>query len=121
MHPAIFNYFKNENLSPLLIIVKRIGQAGMLIGFIGVATMQFNEGKIEETPFFNMFPNLIGWSFVIGLACLAIVGMYALGKTKNNNTAQAMGRTFLKVFLYMYLPAIIITFVLAMIFLVPRY
>lgn len=121
MNPVIFEIFKNENLTKPLVVLKRIGQVGVFIAALGVAIIQLNKGVMGGTPVLDFISFATGWGFIVAMICFAIVGLVSMGKTKHNNTAQAMGRTLLKIFLYLFLPAIIITLILVFAFILPRY
>lgn len=121
MHPSSFNFLDNKNLSPRFIIVKRIGQFGMIVALAGISVFQFNGGNIAETPLLGIVPGLVAGGLVVSMICFAILALASSGKTKTNSTARAMGRSFLKVSLYIYLPAFIIAAILIVIFVLPRY
>ena len=121
MNSALLDIFKNENLTAPIIICKRIGQVAFSLTLIYIVITQFNQGKVGGSPFLDAIAWVAGIGFMVGILCFAIVGLYSLGKNKTNNTAQAVGKSFLKIFLYMYLPAIIIGAVLVFIFVLPRY
>ncbi len=112
MNPAIFENFKDQNLSRPLIILKRVGQVSFGVMALGIVIAQLNQGKVGGNPFLDFIAFASFWGFLVGILCFAIVGLATLGKTKNNTTFQAMGKALLKIFLFIFLPAIIITIIL---------
>lgn len=121
MNPGIFDNFKNENLTPLMIVLKRIGQVCLFILAACVLVTQLNHGQVGGTPFLDSMVWAGGFSFFVGIACFAIVGLYSLGKSKNNNTVQATGKSLLKILLLIYVPAIVITAILTFTIILSRY
>ena len=121
MNPAIFEFINNEHLSKPLRIVKLIGKGCLLCSFVGIGIIQLNQGKMGGTPLLDFTTWIIAWGFILGFICFAVVGLVSLNITKNNSTAQAALQSLKKIFLYMFLPAIVITLILVVIFVLPRY
>ena len=118
----LLDHFKNENLSPKLLLLKRSGVVGAIIAAAGLfIIMQLNGGKVGGTPFQDVVSDATAIGALVAIVSFVIIAMVSTGKTKSNTATQAIGRTLLKTFLYMLLPAIIITFILVAIFILPRY
>jgi len=121
MNPSVFDNFKNENLSTPLIVLKRIGQVSFGAAALGFVIFQFNGGQTGGNALLDSTNAVAGYGLLLGIVCFAIVGLVALGRgSKKTSTAHAAGRSLKKIFLYMYLPAIIITILLTLIFILPR-
>jgi len=119
MKPVLFDIFKNENLTLPMLILKRIGQVGFSLLLLSVIIVQLNQGKAEGSLLLDIAVWAGGTGFFVGIACFAIVGLFSLGKNKKNSTIQAVGGSFLKVFLYIFLPAIIITAIITFTVVLP--
>ena len=118
----LLDHFKNENLSPKLLLLKRLGVIGAIIAAAGLfIIMQLNGGKVGGTLFQDIVSDATAIGALVAIVSFVIIAMASAGKTKSNTATQAIGRTLLKTFLYMLLPAIIITFILVAIFILPRY
>jgi len=102
--------YKNKNLSKPLIVIKYIGQFGFIVAIIGVGILQYNRSEVAGTPFLETVSSLTAFGVLTGIISLVIVALGVMG-IKN---------TFVKVFMYMFLPAIIITIILTIIFILPR-
>lgn len=121
MNPSIFNAFKNENLSPSLILIKRIGQTAILAAVVGIIITQIQQGEQGGTLLATIASWLIGVGFLVGIICFAVIGISSIERTKTNTATQAVRKSISKLFLYIYLPAFIITALLIVIFVLPRY
>jgi heme/copper-type cytochrome/quinol oxidase subunit 2 len=112
----VFDIFKNNNLTTPMVIVKRIGQIGFIATAAGVLAIQLGSGWV-----YSIASAIMAYGFIIGMICFAIVAAYSSGKNRASTTAQAIGGSLLKVLLYIFLPAIIITLLLVLIFGLPQY
>jgi amino acid permease len=121
MSPKIFDIFKNENLPKPLLIIKRLGSAVMALCLVGVGMIQFTQDEDHSTEVYNILYSLVAWSFFVSVLCFAAIAITTVGKTKNTSIMQSVGNTMSKVFLYMFLPAILLTIVLIVVFTLPRY
>lgn len=122
MYQSLFDMFKNEHLTPAMRAVKFVGQLCLVVAAIGVAAIQLNGGKLTDDPFMSVMSGFAGIGFMAGIVCFAIVGLFALGKGNGTSkTHSALGKGFAKIFLYIYLPAIIGTIILTVLFVLPRY
>ena len=117
MNPKSFDNFKNENLAKTLIMVNRIGQACFAITALAVVSLQL----FPDVDLLGLFGSIAGWTLLIGIACFTIIGLAVLNKTNKNTAMQSTLTTLRKIFLYMFLPAMLLTAVLVLIFVVPRY
>ncbi len=116
MNKVPFNFsqisegFKNANLSKPMIAFKYIGQLGLVIFALSVVVIQANDGKTSESPLLDAASLVGGYGFIVGLLCLIIVAISVLG----------LKNTVSKIFLYMFLPAIILTAILVVVFVLPN-
>jgi hypothetical protein len=106
----ISNGFKNTNLSKPMIVVKYVGQLSLLVFALSFVIIQANGNEVGGTPLLDIASATGGYTFLLGIICLVIVAASVLG-VKN---------TISKVFLYMFLPAIILTAILVVVFVLPN-
>ncbi len=119
MHPRIFSFFRDESLPKPLRILKRLGQIGMWVFVVYAIVYQLNGNKFEGTPLLDTLRIIVSVAVFVSFGSFTIIAMFAAGKTSQNTMLQAIGRSLLKIFLYMFLPAIVITIIL-MVALYPR-
>lgn len=93
----------------------------MLVCIIGAAVAQFTQKDAHENLLYDVALQVAGLGFVIAMLCFAAIALATINKTSSNTTAQAIGTTLLKVLLYVFLPAVVITIVLTLIFVLPWY
>lgn len=117
----VFDIFKNDNLPTPMIIVKRLGQIGFIATAVGIIAIQMNNGEVGGGWVHSVASAITAYGFIIGIVCFAIVAAYSSGKSKASTTTQAIGGSLLKVLLYIFLPAIIVTLLLIVIFGLPQY
>lgn len=116
MNPSIFESIKDEHLNKPLRILKLIGKGCLVSSFVGIVVIQLNQGNVGGTPLLDFATKVIGWGFILAMICFAILGLVTLGKTRDNTTAQAIGRALKVISIYMFLPALVVALVLALLF-----
>lgn len=121
MNPGIFEFIKDEHLSKPLRVLKWAGKICMMISLMGIAIVQLNNGTMGNSSILDYFIRFTGWGLIAGILCFAFLGLISVGKTANNTSLQAIVHTLKKIFLYIFLPAIVITIFLTAVYILPRY
>ena len=101
----------NANLPALIIFFKYLGQAGFIAFALYFIVTQFYRGSTEGAPILDIASEVGKYGIIIGITSFIIVGLYVLG----------FRSAITKIFLYMFLPAIILTAILVYIFVLPQY
>ncbi len=122
MYQSLFDIFKNENLTQPLLALKRIGKICLILAAIGIGIIQISGEQIGGSVYLDIATRFAGIGFLAGMVCFSVIALYSLSKTRAQQTTHsAIASGFKKMFLYIYLPAIIITIILVILFVLPRY
>lgn len=122
MYESLVNMFKNENLSPALLAIKRVGQFGFALFPISIGIFQMNGGQVEGNSYVDIAAWLLRIGLVIGIICFSTIVLDSLRNPKGGNDARRSFLTgFKKIVLFMYLPAIVLATILVILFVLPRY
>ena len=112
MNPAIFEFIKDEHLTKPFKIIKLIGKTCLAVSLVALIVAELALRKMGGGSYLDLASVVIGLGLIIGMICFAIVGLVSTGKTDNNSSSQAIVRSLKKVFLFLFLPAIVITMIL---------
>lgn len=122
MYQSLFDIFKNENLTQPLLALKRIGKICLILAAIGIGIIQISGEQIGGSVYLDIATRFAGIGFLAGMVCFSVIALYSLSKARAQQTTHsAIASGFKKMFLYIYLPAIIITIILVVLFVLPRY
>lgn len=122
MYQSLFEIFKNENLTPPLLVLKRIGKVCLVLAAIGIGIIQIGGGQIGGSVYLDIATKFAGIGFLAGMVCFSVIALFSLGKARAQQTTHsAIASGFKKMFLYIYFPAIIMTIILVILFVLPRY
>jgi hypothetical protein len=116
----IFHFFDGEDLTPIQRILKNIGSISIMVATFGAALISLNGGNVTGSIWSSIGLYSLAIGGIIVVFCFLGVGVYSIGKSKGiTTTGASVIHVLKKVFLIMFLPAIILTFILSII-LLPR-
>lgn len=110
----IFGGIADSELTPALVRVKQAGYVITMAGIVSFMISWLLDDSAPSDQYFEQY-GLIG--IAIGFALFAVIALYSSGRRRTGDSHRsAMFRSFFRIALFIYLPAIIITAILVYFF-----
>lgn len=113
-----FFFFDDQKLNSPQLLLKRIGVPAFVVSFIAQLILYILENSIViDMLNLPLYISVLMWlfagGFMLGVLTFALAGIYYIGRNNGHSTFLAsLGHTLKKVFLYLFLPAIVLTAIL---------
>ena len=112
----IFNFFDGEDLTTTQRVLKNSGSISIMVATFGAGLISLNGGKVTGSIWNDIGLYSLAIGGIVAVFCFLGVGVYSIGKSKGITTTGASVLYVLKrVFLFMFLPAIIATLILSLV------